>query len=153
MMFEVKPITIDQAQDLIRKYKLNYFWNKGYEGTKYEFAYKGDKYEWYGVFEEDVLVAVQVLERIDDNNLFLTSLQKIPGTGHGVFEAVMNYFSNYTLQFKAYDDKLRKMYKKLGFIQSGNYDFKKNPNELCIQTNSNKDHITPSQNGKEQECV
>ena len=96
MMFEVKPITIDQAQDLIRKYKLNYFWNKGYEGTKYEFAYKGDKYEWYGVFEEDVLVAVQVLERIDDNNLFLTSLQKIPGTGHGVFEAVMNYFSNYT---------------------------------------------------------
>ena len=124
-MFTVTPISIRQARSFIREHQLNYFMNKGYEGTKYEFAYKGRKYKWFGVWNGDRMVAVQVTENPVFGSIHLVCLQKAPGVGKGVFRSIMNYFSNYTIYFEAYDKKLQKMYKGLGFEQISEFKFKK----------------------------
>ena len=125
-MMTVQPISVRKAHTFIRTYQLSHFMNKGYEGTKYEFCYRGKEYEWYGVFnEEGEMVAVQVTWHPIGRDIYLECLQKRPGTEKGVFKVVMDYFSEYTMHFKAYADKLQKMYKKLGFRQIDEFEFVK----------------------------
>lgn len=124
-MFTVHQITKQQAQSFIRTHKLEYFYNEGYEGTKYEFSYNNDSYLWYGVFDGDQTVAVQVINVLSDTDIELMCIEKIKGIGHGVFETVMDYFSDKNLHLETFDKKLQKMYEGLGFKKIEKYKYYK----------------------------
>ena len=120
----VEKISEQVAKEFIKQHNFNLFLNSGQEGTKYEFTYRGDQYSWYGIFDKESLVAIQVIKILEDNKIHLVALQKISTTQHGVFEAVLDYFKNYTLLLEAYYPGLQKMYENLGFTKVKGYYYK-----------------------------
>lgn len=120
----VEKISEQTAKEFIKQNNFNLFLNSGQEGTKYEFTYRGDQYLWYGVFDNDILVAIQVIKFLEQDKIHLVCLQKIPNTPHGVFETVLNYFKDYSLILEAYHKPLQKMYESFGFTKIKGYYYK-----------------------------
>ena len=115
----VKEIEKEQASRFINEHHFELMCNK----------YWSERHVYYGVFEGDKLVAVQIVvpdfsgwsyekDRID-GSCHLVVLQKIEGTAHGVFKTVLDYFSplykEKYIYLEVYVDKLRDMYEELGF--------------------------------------
>jgi hypothetical protein len=115
----VKEIEKEQAFYFINEHHFELMNNK----------YWSKKYVYYGVFDNDELVAIQIVVpnfpgwsyekgRID-SSCHLVVLQKTEGTAHGVFRTVLDYFSllykGKYIYLEVYVDKLRDMYEGLGF--------------------------------------
>ena len=125
-MFNVENIDRSIAFKFIKDNNFELMMN---QNTDHPYKFWKDKYIYYGVFDNDVLVAVQIVDedfggwsyeknRIE-HSCHLVAMQKIPGTKHGAFNAVLDYFEKLYkdkyIYLEVYVDKLRDMYEGLGF--------------------------------------
>ena len=123
----VREIEKEQAYYFINEHHFELMSNK----------YWSKKHVYYGVFDKDKLVAVQIVvpnfsgwgyekNRIE-GSCHLVVLEKVEGTKHGVFKTVLDYFSplykGKYIYLEVYVDKLKEMYEGLGFQRV----FKNNP--------------------------
>ena len=117
----IKKIEREQAYYFINEHHFELMVNK----------YWSNKYVYYGVFDENELVAIQIVvpefsgwsyekNRIN-GSCHLVTLQKTEGTKHGVFKTILNYFEplykGKYIYLEVYIDKLRDMYEGLGFVR------------------------------------
>lgn len=82
------------------------------------------KYQWIGLFDNDNLIALQLLHFIEDS-IELVILEKVFGCNiHHVFRNILEYVENQYIPFEIYTfplhNKLKEEYKKYGFIENNN---------------------------------
>ena len=127
----VKKIENTTAYEFIDKHHFELMLNRleYYNGEGNYYKFWKDKYIYYGVFDSNKLVAIQIVVPNFDGWSYeknkisgscrLVVLQKISGTKHGVFKTVLDYFEplykNKYIYLEVYVDKLKKMYESLGF--------------------------------------
>ena len=128
---EIKEINRELAYKFILAHHFELMLNRVeyYQGKENLYKFWQDKYIYYGIFDNDKLVAIQIVNLNFDgwsyeknrikHSCHLIALQKIPNTKHGVFKVVLDYFSNLYkgkyIYLEVYVDKLKTMYESLGF--------------------------------------